>query len=306
MLFRSFPGFGTNFTHTVAGLGLTDDSVGTLALPTAFNYPGGSTTSLSICSNGYIWMQSPNTLADFSPTPAELFSNPARICPMWCDGLPDGTANINNVFAQVDATSNKAYVTWVNVPIFGGVGGTMNVQVEFNLSTGDIEMRYGSVSCGNVSLVGWTPGSGSSAVDVGSRDLSVLVPGTFSVQLPEARPLSLNASPAPVVGATVVYQTDNIPATAPISVAILSFVQINPGVDLGFLGAPGCTQLVNNSAGASFLQFGGPSASTSLTIPNSPSFSGINLYAQSAALDASQNALGVILSNGVKTFTNGF
>ena len=47
----------------VAGLALGDDAVGTLALPAPFNYAGGSTSTLTICSNGYIWMQSPNTLA---------------------------------------------------------------------------------------------------------------------------------------------------------------------------------------------------------------------------------------------------
>ena len=129
--YTAVPGTGSNFVHTQSSLMLTDDSVGTLILPNTFTYPGGVTTAFDICSNGYIWMQSPNLLADFSPTAAELFSNPARLCPMWCDALPDGATGINNVFAEVDVAANKAYVTWANVPIFGGVGGNMDLQVEF-------------------------------------------------------------------------------------------------------------------------------------------------------------------------------
>jgi len=299
-------GTGTNFTHTVPGLGLTDDSVGTLALPVPFNYAGGSTSTLSICSNGYIWMQSPNTLADFSPTAAELFSNPTRLCPMWCDGLPDGATNIQNVFAEVDVPNNKAYVTWANVPIFGGVGGTMNVQVEFNLTSGEIEMRYGAISCGNVSIVGWAPGIGLSTLDVGSRDISATLAGGFVTTTPEVAALALAGSPAPVLGSTLTWTTSNIPAGAVISGHLLSFGQINPGVDLGFLGAPGCLQLVDLSLSSTSLLIGGPTATNSFTIPNVGAYAGATLYAQSVSLVPGANALGAITSNGVKSFINSF
>ncbi|MEY3161378.1 MAG: hypothetical protein RIT25_1369, partial [Planctomycetota bacterium] len=99
------PGFGTNYTHTLPGLGLGDDQNGTLALPAPFNYPGGSTSTLTICSNGFIWMQT-NASTDFSPTTGEIFSNAARVMPMWCDGVPDGATNVNNVFAEVNAATN--------------------------------------------------------------------------------------------------------------------------------------------------------------------------------------------------------
>src|SRR5690606_21184023 len=97
--YTMIPGAPTAFVHTVPGLALGDDSIGTLALPTAFNYPGGSSTALSICSNGYIWLQA-NTLADWSPTVGELFSNGARFAPLWVDMVGDGATNINNVFAE--------------------------------------------------------------------------------------------------------------------------------------------------------------------------------------------------------------
>lgn len=299
------PGYPTAFVHTVPSLMLSDDSVGTLALPSAFPYPGGSTTSMSVCSNGYIWMQT-NTLADFSPTAAELFSNPARICPMWCDGLPDGATGVNNVWAEVDTVNNKAYVTYVNVPIFGGVGGTINLQTEFNLTTGEINIAYGAVSCGNVSVVGWTPGTGVSSLDVGSRDFSASLGAGFQTVLPESPALALAVAGNPILGTTITATTSNIPATALLSAQMISLAQINPGLDLGFMGAPGCLQLVDLNLGTSAVMFGNPTATYSIALPNNGAFAGLPLTFQSASLDPTANALGILTSNGVLSVLNTF
>lgn len=297
------PGSGASrYTHTVASLGLTDDSVATFALPSPLSYPGGTTSSLDICSNGYIWMQSPNTLADFSPTAAEMFSNPARLCPMWCDGLPDAT---NNVYAE--AVGSMAYITYSNVPIFGGVGGVLDLQVQINLATGVIEVLYGSISCGNVALVGWTTGTaGGSVVDTGSRDWSSEIPGGFSTVSVEQRGLALVASPVPTLGTTLTWTTSNIPASAVVTGQIVSFVGINLGVDLTSIGAPSCRQYVVSAAGTSLLLFGGPSVSTSLVIPNNSAFAGVSLYAQSVSLDPASNAFGAVFSNGTNSFLQSF
>jgi hypothetical protein len=299
------PGTGTNYTHTVAGLALGDDAVGTLALPVPFNYPGGSTSTLSICSNGYIWMQSPNTLADFSPTNAELFSNPARLMPMWCDGVPDDVTNVANVFAEVDAINNKAYVSWLNIPIFGGVGGTMNVQCELDLTSGAVEYRYGAISCGNVCIVGWTPGTGASVIDGGSIDISATLPGSFQTTQPEKQPLSLSAAGNPTIGGTVAFTTSQITGSG-LSFYLLSAAQFNPGLDLGVFGAPGCQAYVQLPEILSNLQVGLPTASTNLTIPNDPFFAGLAVFSQSVALDATANAFGIITSNGVRSYLNAF
>ncbi|MFM1871546.1 MAG: hypothetical protein RL398_968, partial [Planctomycetota bacterium] len=45
-------GNAARFVHTVPGLGLGDDQSATVALPTTFLYPGGTTNSISVCSNG--------------------------------------------------------------------------------------------------------------------------------------------------------------------------------------------------------------------------------------------------------------
>ncbi len=303
--YTAIPGSGTNFVHTQSSLMLTDDSVGTLNLPGTFNYPGGVATAFDICSNGYIWMQSPNTLADFSPTAAELFSNPARLCPMWCDALPDGATGVNNVFAEVDFAANKAYVTWANVPIFGGVGGNMDVQVEFFLATGEIEIRYGAISCGNTAIVGWTPGT-LSTINAGSRDISATLPASFSTQLPEQLGLAMSAAPSPILGTTVNFTTNNIPAGAIVSSTLLGFTQVNPGIDLGFLGAPGCSQYVDSTTAVGVLGFGSPSVSVALALPNLPGLSGLLLFGQTVSLVPGVNALGAVTSNGVRSYVNTF
>jgi len=300
-------GTGTNYTHTVAGLALTDDSVATLSLPTPFAYPGGTTSQITICSNGYIWMQSPNLLADFTPTAAELFSNPARLCPMWCDGVPDGTTNINNVFAEVDPSGTKAYVTWVGVPIFGGVGGTMNVQVELDLVSGAVEYRYGAISVGNTCLVGWTPGTGFSAVDAGSLDLSGRLPVGFTTSTPEvaSSTVTLAATASPIIGTTMSFQTSGLPASG-LSFYLLSAGQLNPGVNLGILGAPACFAYITLPEALSVVQIGTPTATASFGIPNDPFFAGQSFFSQVAAVDPTANALGFTTSNGVRSFMNAF
>ena len=293
-------GIGTNFVHTLPGLAMADDTVATLVLPIGFNYPGGVTSSLTICSNGYIWMQ-PNVLADFTPTNAELFSNPARICPMWCDAVPDA---LHDVYAEVDAVNSKAYVTWSNVPIFGGVGGNCDLQTEFNLVTGEIEIRYGAVACGNTSIAGWTTGSaGPSVVDAGNQSM---IAGGFRTTSSEVNPLSLAVAPAPVLGSVITYTTTNITASSILSALVVSFGGFDPGVSLTALGAPGCSQFVDLSLGNTSVYFGFPTVTSLLTIPNNSSFAGMILYNQSIALDLSANALGILASNGVKLFLQGF
>jgi hypothetical protein len=299
------PGAPTAFVHSVPGLMLTDDSVATLTLPSPFTYPGGATTAMSICSNGYIWMQTPNLVADYSPTVAELFSSPSRLCPCWVDTVPDGATNTNNVFGEVDVPNNKAYVTWVHVPLFSG-GGEINMQVQFDLVTGEVNITYGLMSEISTSIVGWAPGTGLSTIDPGNRDVSATIGGSFSTATPERSALALACSPAPVLGSTITWTTSNIPGAAIVSGNLLSFGQFNPGIDLTGAGAPGCFQYVDLTVSATTLLFGSPTATNSFFIPNVAVYAGTNLYSQSVSLVPGVNALGVLTSNGVKTFINSF
>lgn len=116
--------------------------------------------------------------------------------------------------------------------------------------------------------------------------------------------MSLSAAPDPLPGAVVTYTTSNLPEVFPgsgayVNVLMISFGQIpSPGIDLGFLGAPGCSVLVASldillsSAGATSNQ-GVP-----ITIP-SVGASGLSFYVQSLALDAIANPAGFVTSNGI-------
>jgi hypothetical protein len=257
--------------------------------------------SIGVCSNGYLWMDGAVTSADFSPTVGELFSGSARLGAFWADGVADGAANINNVFAEHDPVSNKFYVTYANLPIFGGVGGTMAMQIELDLTSMAWEVRYGAgCSCGNVSIVGWTPGG--SLANNGSVDFSA--GGILATSATESANMTLAADVAPVLGATVTYTAANVPAASVLNLTIVSLAQINPGIAVA--GTPNCLQLVDLTVAGLIGSVGSPSTSVALSLPASSAFAGLQLHAQTASLVPGANAASIVTSNGVRSFCNTF
>lgn len=292
-------GAPTAYVHATAGLALTDDSVATVALPSPFTYSNGVTSSIGVCSNGYLWMQQPNALADYTPTVAELFSSPARLCPAWGDLAPDGPVNLNNVFAEVDPLNpTMFYVTWNNVPLYGG-NGNVNMQVEFHLASGDMNITYGAMPTTATCIVGWTPGTGASVVDPGNRDLSATLPATFLTGFPELVALALSASQRPLLGNAVTYTVGDIPPSAVISALLISLVQAN--VDLTGIGAPGCFQHLDLGLAGTTLLIGSPTASYAMSLPNDLGFVGMPLFVQGASLVVGANPLNLITSNGIRS-----
>jgi hypothetical protein len=69
-------------------------------------------------------------------------------------------------------------------------------------------------------------------------------------------------------------------------------------VDLGLVGAPGCS-LLTSSETASALTNRGGAATWALTIPGSQALLGANVYFQGAAMDPRANAFGFVTSNGL-------
>ena len=292
------------FTHTVAGLALGDDAVADVALPSAFTYPGGSTTTVSVCSNGYVWLQ-PNTSTDFSPTSAELFANAARICGAWCDLVPDGATNVANVFAEHDVATNRFYFTWLNVPTFA-VGGTVTLQIYIDLSNFRICIQVGTATVPAASITAWTPGTGVSVLDLGSRDISATLPAGFSTGATEGAALALGVAPAPILGTTVTWTTSNIPASALFSQLYISTAQQTPALDLTSLGAPECFAHVQFLAFISLPVIGTGSVGIPLPLPADQSLVGSNLFSQTITLNLPSNTLGVITTNGVRSVLNSF
>ncbi|MSR37339.1 MAG: hypothetical protein EXS02_00660 [Planctomycetes bacterium] len=110
--------------------------------------------------------------------------------------------------------------------------------------------------------------------------------------------LTLSAS-SPRLGSLLTFTTRNVPSASVISVNLLTFGQVSPGIDLGSLGAPGCFQLVSSAGAYTTFLLGNPTDTNSLLIPPYPSYLGKTFYSQSVSLVPFYNALEAITSNGV-------
>ncbi|HZN41203.1 MAG TPA: hypothetical protein VFD82_20525 [Planctomycetota bacterium] len=300
-------------TGAAIPLVLTDDSqVATPALTIPFPYPGGTAATLMVCSNGFVSVAGGNGVG-YIPTVATMLANTQTAWYAWHDYNPAAVGSGQVKFEQVNPA--LATITWDGVYNFSGttVADASTMQFQFDSATGSITIAHVSVSAnghtlpaGEPHLVGYSPAGASS--DPGNIAFATALPITVgTIQLVS---LALSASPTPVSPSTTTYTTSNIPEFAPssglyVALHILSVGQIPPpGIDLGFLGAPGCAL---NVASLDFVQsMVGASATQSVTFNWPPGLpTGTTLWSQSAALftpnslPTGQNAFGATTSNGV-------
>lgn len=300
------PGITTYVAPTGAAtsLVLTDDSETTVTLGSAFAYPGGSTSALTVCSNGFVSVATGNGTG-FTPAVATFLSAPQSSWRSWHDLNPASAGSGQVKFEEVGSVS---YVTWDGVFSFGTTN-PETFQIQFDRATGNVHFVWQTIGgFGNGFLVGYSPGGASA--DSGNLDISAALPATFATVAADQLPLSMTAAPAPIPGGTVTFTTNDIPEFAPaaglyVAVHILSLGQIPPpGLDLGFIGAPGCPAFVQTLDLTQAMVGASNSQSVSLTLPGTVSL-GTVLYSQSAALFApfslpnGQNAFGLSTSNGM-------
>ncbi|MBL8730983.1 MAG: hypothetical protein JNN13_01265 [Planctomycetes bacterium] len=232
-------------------------------------------------------------------TAYDVFAQPnVRLCPAANDLLPDGTANINNVFHNVDPNNPNVYlITWVNVPCFGGTGGGSTFQIALiNNGTDDrVEFRYGTVVNDSTSQAG-TMFAGYCMGLYGN----VTAPIDLSVggsTVAEVDGLNLVWNNRPITGGTWNITTGNIPATSLLGIEVIGVA--DPGIDdLFFLGAPNCGLRATPDLLNAFLVTGATHA-WGLPIPANPSLTGIEVF-MTTAVNSSENAFGWITSNGLK------
>jgi len=278
------------FTPTSANLGFSDDEVqGPFTLPFSFPFPGGSTSVIDIASNGFVWLSTGNfdSRCCFGD-PAAFIADPASIAVLWQDLFPPGGGTIH--FDTVGAT--EAHITWSNVPEFGTPGSANTAQLTLR-SDGSWRLSYGA--CDNVNhdlLVGIT--QGTSQIDPGSTDYSA---GVFQVGN-GGTPLRLSAATLPSLGTTLQMDVDQVSAGSLLGVLILGFNQVNPGVDLTFLGMPGCDLYATLDTQLPF-PLAGPVTTLPLPIPATPSLAGFTFATQAATFTPAANAFGFLSSNGV-------
>jgi hypothetical protein len=291
------------------GLALGDDQMSAaIALPFTFDYPGGSTSSIFVDSNGSIHLNVVGA-SNIGGTAASLLAAAYHtISASMQDLLPDGVTNVANCFAQVNPNNPSEFdITWLNVPCFGSVAtpaptSTFQIALIDNGVNDSVELRFQTLvndSSSNTgkAITGFSLGNG--AIDGGSQDLSASV----IVTQPDASPLSLSASPRPILGTSATYTLSNVRANAGVSAMNCSFLNTAPTpLSLYGLDAPGCSAHIDviNSVSFSPLLLTSPSASFNYAWPNNPSFAGVSLFVQGFELAPAENNAGVIVSNGLE------
>ena len=184
-----------------------DDALVTHPLGFTFNYPGGSTTTIKPCTNGFVWLDSAMTNATYLGTVADVLGTTtnytARLFAFWHDLNPARNTATNpncGLHVQTDTTGGPGnavcYVTWFDTALYrvvtaAGAGGHSVIRFQAVLyeATGVVEFRYAQMpqfvghwttAVGTLhGVVGFTRGRIGGAVgsvDPQSRDLSLETP----------------------------------------------------------------------------------------------------------------------------------
>jgi len=255
------------------------------------NYPGGSTSSVCVSSNGYVWAQSNSNNGCCGGHPTGLLTQGARWCALWND-LDPGAGG--TVFFDQDLANGAAYVTFVAVREAASPGNLNTFQVAF-FANGVVELRFQSCTLAVLqTLTGWSPGVNQR--DPGSVDISAT---PVLLTAPDQFALALAASGRPVIGTTIHLNSTNLPAGSWLGAVICGFTEHTTGLPLYGIGMPGCFQYLSLDASLSFTPAGG-TGTHAFPIPNQAPLSGVIMLAQSAAFAPGANPLGVIASNGVR------
>jgi len=272
-------------------LPLGDDTDTTVTLSSPLLHPGGSTSQLTICSNGFVSAGSGNGTG-FAPSVAE-FLGFARTCwaADWHDYNPMAVGSGTVKFEQVGTFS---YVTWDGVHGFANPNPN-TFQIQFDRSNGNVHVVWTNMLDVFDHMVGFKVGG--PALDPGNQDLSAMLPVFFACGR-DQRALRLAASARPVLGTSIQLVTTHAGAGT-LGASILSFTLLNPGVELSASGMPNCFQLI----GTDLFTFHPPSGgafSRSLILPASPWLSGVHIGNQSVILgELGVNLAGIRSSNAL-------
>jgi hypothetical protein len=272
---------------------------------------GLATTTVEMCSNMYV-----NLLGTTAAT-----ATPGVV--LWLTSTAVRIGNWHNVDPSLGGMTHYDYnvasashiFTWLAVPDEPATGGVNTFQLAF-FANGDVEMRWGLRSMlgggGWPTLIGFSPGATS--LDPGNMDLSFRLTQlpVFSTGGFDRDPLTLTANVNPTLGSTVNLTTSN-GTGASIGIMFIGVADLGAlspaGLDLGFLGAPGCVANVNITPSASPLisNLGPPGMTVPFAIPAGPvSLVGQSFYAQSIWVDPlGQNSffspgVGMLTSNAVR------
>jgi hypothetical protein len=265
---------------------LADDNDAAVTLPFTMQYPGGTTSSLRVCSNGYVSVGVGNG-SGFSVSSSAFLTGVARWAAAWHDLNPGAGGQV-----LVDSTAARTIISFVNVPNFSG-GGLLTFQYQF-FPNGQVNLCWQGVTISpGAYLCGFSPGTG--ATDSGSRDLSAST--AFNLCAGVFRGMSLSTSARPILGTSITMALSGIPAGAPWAALAMSTQQALPAIDLTSAGMEGCFAHV--IGGWSYF-YAAPTAtaSTVLSIPNDSALLALSVVGQGVAWAPPLTTLGAIASNG--------
>lgn len=270
---------------------LSDDSVLPAQLPFAFPYAGGAgtTSSIGICSNGFVWLQPGITDARCCDGDVLAFhQDPESIAFLWQDLNPaqGGTC-------YFDATATEARVTFVQVPEFG-TGNLNTVQLTLR-SNGSFRIVWQAVdNVDHQCLIGYSGGGIGGLVPPVDFQAGPTVSGGGGTPLH----LFVGGGSLPQLGTTMQLWTDEIPSNPTWTLMLLGSAAIVPSQPLGTLGQTGCELHVALNS-VQFLPYVGNPSGFPIAIPNSPFLIGYRLFAQSAVFAPSQSTAGFLSSNAL-------
>ena len=253
-------------------------------------HPGGSTSTLRVCSNGFVTTGASVSGTNYSPSVAKFL--PVEMwCALWRDLNPSSGGDV-----YVSSNSQRAVVSWVNVPNYSS-SGSNTLQMQF-WANGDVHVIYQSITVSGSYLVGY---SLANASDPGSVDLSANLSSGLTVCSSTAGTpdVALDASARPVLGSSLNLVTTNVPLTSVGGLSILSLTSIPGGVSLASLGAPGCFVYQQLDVINTFAVAGG-SGSSPLSIPTSTSLIGAKVHTQSGVMVLNINPFNIATSNGLE------
>jgi hypothetical protein len=267
---------------------VADDALVTHALGFTFPYPGGSTTTIKPCTNGFVWLDSAMTSASYIPTVAEILGTTsnftARLFLYWNDlnAARNTPTNPNCGLHVLTDTSGGpgnqvCYVTWLETGLFRTVSGTgigghaiCSFQCVLYEATGVVEFRYGQMppfasqwtATANAfhTAVGFTRGRIGTvgSVDPQSRDLSIEAPFSTSIEGATGN-IGQTVTTTPTIGGATyggrlmtgqvaTYGAVNVPVGTLIAAQLVDVGASRPGLQLPTITAPGC--MLSTTTGA--------------------------------------------------------
>ncbi|MFT4841198.1 MAG: serine protease AprX [Planctomycetota bacterium] len=281
------PGQGNWIPAAGQNLGMADNTEVVKNLAFTLAYPGGSTSSLRVCSNGWISSGLFTGTSNLVPDPDDFLAQ-TMWAPLWHDLNPGAGGSV-----WFDSTSQRAVVTWVTVPNFFNSGAS-TFQVQF-WANGDVHFIYQNMTIAGDYVTGF---SRSTSNDPGSSNLASAAGSGVGVCTTLQPELKFDVSARPVLGTTFDLVTTEIPVGTYFGLAILSTTQL-PAVSLTFLGLPGCQLYQTIDVSVLWAQVGN-SGIVQWPLPNNPVLAGFETFCQSATLTPGINAFGMAVSNGLK------